>query len=267
MPAFDPVTAVVRGIEVLRTINQLDRPSVTEIHRHTKIPKPTVLRMIETLMSAGYVARVDGTATYTATGRCLLLSNGLRAHARLTAVAGPLLAAFRKKVGWPSDIGIFDGDAMVIMATSREFGVLSFNRKVGARTPMLLSALGRAYVAFCTDEERQRTLDVLRQSTNPLDATARRPAVVKRLLAETRERGFSLTDKAYLDSVYEGAIWGIGVPILAGGRTLAAMNVMFLRNALSLESGISSLVPPLQQSASRIGAELARDSFVLLTAR
>jgi IclR family mhp operon transcriptional activator len=259
MPAFDPVTALVRGLEVLRLVNQLERASVTEIHRRSGIPKPTVLRMIESLMSAGYVAREEGRATYAATGRCLLLSAGLREHARLTGAAAPFLAAFRKKIGWPSDFGIFDGDAMVIAATSREFGVLSLNRKVGARTPLLLSALGRAYLAFCPEAEQERILENLRASSNPLDAVANEGARVAKVLRETRERGYSLTDETYLDRVYDSAIWGVGVPVLAGGRAMAAMNVMFLRTAVDLEAGIAALLPPLRQAAAEIGGELARD--------
>jgi IclR family mhp operon transcriptional activator len=261
MPVFDPVTAVVRGLDVLRLVNQLERASITDIHRRSGIPKPTVLRMVETLVSAGYLARVEGTATYTPTGRCLLLSNGYQAHARLTSVIGPHLSAFRKKVGWPSDLGIFDEDAMVIAATNREFGVLSLNRKVGARTPMFLSALGRAYLAFCDEAEQDRIRELLARSSNPLDTVAKNGAAVRRVLRETRARGYSLTDREYLDTVYEGAIWGIGVPVLAGGRSVAAMNVMFLRNALGLEQGIAALVPTLQKVACDIGSVIERDSF------
>jgi IclR family transcriptional regulator, mhp operon transcriptional activator len=145
MPAFDPVTAVLRALEVLRLINHLEAASVAAIHRSTGYPKATVLRMVETLISAGYVARIYGTTTYAATGKCLLLGSGLRTQASMTAKATPILNAFRRKIGWPSDFALFDGDAMVIAATSREFGVLSLNRRPGARAPLLLSALGRAY--------------------------------------------------------------------------------------------------------------------------
>jgi IclR family mhp operon transcriptional activator len=259
MPAFEPVTAVIRALDVLRIVNQMEHASVTEIHKRTSLPKATVLRMIETLVNQGYVAREAGIASYTATGKCLLLSNGIRSQARIVAVASPLLGVFRKSVGWPSDFATFDRDAMVISVTSREFGVLSLNRKVGTRTPMLLSALGRAYLAFCTLDERQRILDLLRESSNSLDKAAKNPAPVIRMLDETRARGYSLTDSGYLNTVYEGAIWGIGVPVLGNDRVLASINVMFLRSALSLEDGIATYVRPLQQAAREIGAALVKE--------
>jgi hypothetical protein len=39
------------------------------------------------------------------------------------------------------------------------------------------------------------------------------------------------------------------------------MNVMFLRGALSMESGIATLLPPLQQAAREIGNELAQEGL------
>ncbi|WP_254020057.1 IclR family transcriptional regulator domain-containing protein [Mesorhizobium escarrei] len=263
MPAFDPVTAVLRALEVLRLVNQLDHASVAEIHRQTGIPKATVLRMVETLINAGYVAREDGAATYTATGKCLLLSNGLQVHARMTAKAAPILNVFRRKVGWPSDFGIFDGDAMVIAATNREFGTLSLNRKPGARAPMLLSALGRAYLAFCPADEQERILQALRLSKNPLDELAKDRAGTTKLLKQTRARGYSVSDREYLDTIYEGAIWGIGVPVMAAGQVVASLNVMFLRKAMSMDSGIKTLLRPLQQVAEQVGTDLDEEALGL----
>jgi IclR family mhp operon transcriptional activator len=258
--AFEPVTAVLRALEVLRLINERDQATVTEIHRLSGLPKPTILRMIETLIVAGYVARESDRPAYVATGKCLLLSSGFRAHDRLIAVAAPMLGAFRRKIGWPSDIGIFDGDAMVIAATSRDLGVLVLNRKVGTRTPLLLSALGRAYLAFCDDGEFERIIGVLCQSSNPLDQLAKSPERLDSLRRETRRRGFSVTDKRYLDTVYDGLIWGIGVPIMADGKVAAAINVMFLRSAMPLEAGIAELVPVLQAAARDIGNAVAQQS-------
>ena len=267
MPAFDPVTAVVRALEILRTVNELERSSVTEIHRHTGIPKPTVLRMIETLMSEGFVAREPGSTVYVPTGRCLALSNGIQAHARLSSIAQPLLSALRRKVVWPCDVAIFDGDAMVFALKDSEFDMLALNRKVGALVPMLLSAIGRAYLAFCSDEKQNSVLARLQESSDPRDAAAQTPKAVSRMLRQTYERGFSLPDRKYIDRVYEGVIWGIGVPIRVRNEVFASMSVMFLRSALSLDEGMKTLVPPLQQAAKEIGAALEKEGLNLSSPR
>ena len=86
---------------------------------------------------------------------------------------------------------------------------------------------------------------------------ARSPERVESLRRETRLSGYSVTDKRYLDTAYDGLIWGIGVPVIADGKVAAAMNVMFLRSAMSLDAGIAELVPVLQTAAREIGNAVA----------
>ena len=83
------------------------------------------------------------------------------------------------------------------------------------------------------------------------------PERVESLRRETRLRGYSVTDKRYLDTAYDGLIWGIGVPVIADCKVAAAMNVMFLRSAMSLDAGIAELVPVLQTAAREIGNAVA----------
>lgn len=259
MASFDPVTALTRGIEVLRVVNHLGEATITQIHRETGVHKSTVLRMLETLMHEGYVARQPNSAAYIPTGKCLLLSNGLRQANRLGEIASPILSAFRKGVGWPSDFALFDIDAMVIMVTSREFGVMSLNRKIGARAPMLVSSLGLAYLAFCTDAEREAILDRLAASDDPWAKDAKDRAKVRRVIAEVRERGYATTDFQYHETVYESTVWGIGLPVMVFGKVAGAVNIMFLRASMSLEDGVKTLYPQLRQAAADIGAAIQRD--------
>jgi IclR family mhp operon transcriptional activator len=48
---------VCRALDVLRTLNKLQIASVTAIHEETGFPKPTIVRLLETLRAEGYVAR------------------------------------------------------------------------------------------------------------------------------------------------------------------------------------------------------------------
>jgi hypothetical protein len=54
---------------------------------------------------------------------------------------------------------------------------------------------------------------------------------------------------------------------MANGKVAAAMNVMFLRSAMSLESGIAGLVPVLQAAAREIGNAVAQQSFGIAPSR
>jgi DNA-binding IclR family transcriptional regulator len=95
MPSFDPIIALQRGLEVLAVVNKGKHVSVKMIYEQTGLHKATVIRMLETLMASGYVAKT-ARSTYVPTGRTLLLSNGYDLVTRVSEIAGPVLAEFRR---------------------------------------------------------------------------------------------------------------------------------------------------------------------------
>ena len=90
MTSYDPVIALTRGLEVLKSLNELGPASVGELHQATSIAKPTIVRMLETLVHAGYVHFLPQERQYQVTARVLLLSNGYELQHQLIRLARPL---------------------------------------------------------------------------------------------------------------------------------------------------------------------------------
>lgn len=248
MPSFEPVNAVVRALDILRLLNEFGPISVVDLQKRSFMPKATVLRMVETLIAEGYVSRSDS-ALYGPTGKCLLLSSGFDSKAGYVKAAEPVLAKLRNTIGWPSDFAIYDNDAMLIILASSELGVLSLSGLGAARTPLLRSALGRVYLAHLGDEARKDLLDRF-WPTDPLAGTRRQ---VERTLAEARERGYAVSDEGYLDVLYPAGMHAIAVPVLVRNGPVAAVNVLFLRKALTVEKAVKTLLSPLRAAAREIG--------------
>ena len=141
------VNALHRGLPILRAIND-GHAQLREISAATKLPKSTIARMLETLVAGGYVAQ-DEKKGYHVTARVLALSRGYNANEFLLKAAQPVLEGLRRHQIWPSDLAVFDQDAMVILDTGRDPGTLSLNRTVGSRLPVLVTSLGRAFLGFC----------------------------------------------------------------------------------------------------------------------
>jgi IclR family mhp operon transcriptional activator len=257
MSSFKPVIAVCRALEVLRVVNEQAGSTVRSIHHATGLDQATIVRMLETLEHQGYVARDGERATYAPTGQTLLLSQGFDKLPWIAGVAEPTLSAFRNRIGWPSDIAFFDRDAMVLVQTSRGSGPLSFNRRAGFRAPVLMTSVGLAYLASCPAEERRKIIAALAQIPGPWHKSARAPARLEQALATVRQQGYAVMADAYAEEVYAGSVWALGVPIMHGGMVFAAMNIMMLRNAVSLKDAIRNLLAPLQQAAAEIAAGLA----------
>lgn len=257
MASYEPVTALLRGLEVLRAVNRLPNATVREIHRLTGLNQPGVVRMLETLIHAGFVVRHPGQASYLPTGKTLELGAGYVLHREVGLAATPVMTALRRQVGWPSDVAVFDGDAMVVAHTSRGEGRFLFERRPGYRAPILATSLGRAFLAYGGAAQRQQALALAARSPEPWNAPAQQPALAEALFAGIRAEGFAVMDEAYSAREYGGLASSIGIPVLVEGRAMAALNLMYLRETIDRAGAVERLLPVLRQAAAELGQAFA----------
>jgi IclR family mhp operon transcriptional activator len=245
------VNALRRGLAILRAIND-GHAQHREISAAAKLPKSTIARMLETLVADGYVAQ-DDQKGYHVTARVLTLSRGYNAHEFLLKAAQPVLEGLRKHQIWPSDLAVFDQDAMVILDTGRDPGTLSLNRTVGSRLPVLVTSLGRAFLGFADVELVDRTLFRLAQSSNPFDAPAKSAAATRRVLAQVRRQGYATGDREYQPTTRT-----LAVPILVNSAPVASLNIMVVPSAMKMEQLVKNLLPALSTAAKAIGSALSQ---------
>lgn len=257
MPSYSPVAAVVRGLEVLRIVNRAKLATIKLIHAETGYDKGTIVRMLETLIAADYVKRDETTGGYRVTGRVMQLSAGFDRYDLAASLAGPVLARFRGAVGWPSDFALRDGDAMIVVRTTREPGPLAFDRSPGFRAPILLTSIGRAYLAHCTQKERDEILNQIRSGPNGRDI----PESLDAVLTQTRSDGFSVMDDGYSQREYNGILWAIAVPVMATGQVYGAINVMMLRQAVGLDKAREVVLPALREASAEIAKAFVTSEF------
>jgi IclR family mhp operon transcriptional activator len=259
MPSFEPVTAVVRALTVLRLVNTLGNATLKQLHEESRLHRSTILRMLETLIHERYVVRNSVAGTYSATGKTLLLSNGFERSNHLSRLASPHLHQLRQSIGWPSDLAILDGESMLVIVTSREFNVVALNYRAGARAPVLGSSLGRAFIAFCDAEVRNRLLDTFfaeGQSRRSYGMTSRRKAEL--MLADVRRNGYATPDPGFNHSSGAGLATGFSVPVLVDGIATASLSVAFLKSALTLKQALRALLPPLRETAATLAKAIAQ---------
>ena len=256
-PSFKPVEAVGRALKVLRVVNEEKQATVASIHRQTGLDKATIVRMLETLHHEGYVTKDPERSVYSVTALTLLLSQGYDKSRWIAGIAEPTLARFRNAIGWPSDIALFDFDAMVVVRTSRGSGPLSFNRQPGFRSPPLVTSIGIAYLAFCAQEERERIIKRLAATPADWNLLAHQPAELEKLLDRVRRDGFAVMSDQYSSNVFADKVWAIGVPLMHEGTLFGSMNIMLLKSAVDLAAARENLLVPLQEAAAEIARDLA----------
>ena len=250
--AYTPVTALLRGLKVLETVNRIGPATLTEVREATGLPKASALRALETLCYGGYVAQDGESRRYLVAARSLALSNNYRADAALLAAGRPVMQRLREASGWPSDLAIYQAGKMAIADTNRQPGTFSVNRTVGSRVSVMRTAIGRAYLAFSTEAQRAAILEDLVAGGDADERDAGDAARVAALVERTRERGYAVSDREFVPTIRAAA-----VPVMHHGRVLCAFNLIALAQAVPLATFEDTYIPMLKEARARIEAALS----------
>ena len=124
-----------------------------------------------------------------------------------------------------------------------------------------MSGVGRAYLGWCPEKEREVILRKLRKSDNPLDRLARDPRGLDRILSETRRRGYATRDPSFVGGSYSGppgydGLASIAVPLCDGARVHGSINILWIRTALTVEECARRHLTDLKAAASDIVSSL-----------
>lgn len=260
MPSFEPVRAIMRGLQILRVISEFGPIATIDIAEKVKVPQPTVVRILETLVAAGYIYRLEKTALYAVTARTLTLSKGFAATSRLVQLATPLIEDLRTEIGWPSNLATYGSGAMSIAYTNRSEHGMSISGRLGARIPVLPTGVGLVYLAYLPQSELEEKLAELKRSDSRWDNNPEMLANLKERLETVRRNGYALAEQSYLDEIYHSQIWAVAVPILVGGKVVAGLSSLVLRSAGSPNRILAKILPPLQRTAQKIAERVAEDS-------
>ncbi|MES1952547.1 DNA-binding transcriptional activator MhpR [Salinisphaera sp. S4-8] len=225
---------------------------MTDIQAATGLPKASVLRVLDTLRHGGYVTTTPDGRGYLVAARTLALSNNYEADEALIATAAPILQELRDATGWPSDLAFYQAGKMVIADTNRQPGSFSVNRKIGTRVSVMLTAIGRVYLAFCEADERNAIIDTLVAGDDPDERSAHDRSAVNALVARTRECGYAVNERESVSTIRAAA-----VPVMHQGRVLCAFNVIAQAQAVPMPIFEKTYIPMLMQARARIETALA----------
>ena len=247
-----PIRALNRGLEVLTELNRLERAAINTLAGAVRLPRTTTYRILETLRLAGYVDRDPHDDCYRPTIMVRSLSEGFDDEAMVAHIAKPHLAALGQQIVWPVAVATPSGATMMIRETTDRESPLALEQySAGVRVPMLGSAAGRAYLAFCSGQERDTLLELLSRSSLPEDRLARNRAEVDRLLNETRSQGFGMAHRARRVSEETS----LAIPVRAKDRILATVTVRYAATAVPLRTAVEQFLPKMREVAHKIESE------------
>lgn len=252
--AYREVRGLTRGLAVLRALNGMPGGigSVAELARLSGLHRTTVKRLLETLKAEGLVHQKDDGASYALGFEVRRLSEGYVGADWIDNVAAPAMRAHLRALSWPSDLATPDSGFMIVRESTHRVSMLSQHRAtIGIRIPLLVSSLGRAWLSWCADEEREATVALLAERTDSIGKLARDSGYVKRVIRETRRRGYGINRGEWAS---EASVTAIAFPIRIGEHAIGAVNLVLQSSAVSDRELATRYVPLLHSLADEISS-------------
>jgi DNA-binding IclR family transcriptional regulator len=180
-----------RGLTVLRCFTPT-QPILgnKEISQRTGLPKPTVSRMTYTLTVLGYLRHLPRIGKYEVGSAILSLGYPLLANINARHVARLEMNVLAEYARGCVSLGMRERINMVYIETARSKEVLDFKPDIGQTFPIMMSAMGHAYLAGLEPSERVSVINQIRVKTP--DVWARHRSKIESSFEDFRVRGFCL---------------------------------------------------------------------------
>jgi DNA-binding IclR family transcriptional regulator len=221
-----------------------------EVAQRLKLHKSTAHRLIMVLESSRFVEKNTVTGKYHLGSR--LMELGLSAVSRLDVyeVAGPHLRALVKETGETAHLAVLRDGQVVSLFNIESSQTLRTPATVGTRTPAHCTSLGKAMLAFATQEHIDEFLRGRKLETyTPRTITT--AAKFKAELRTIRNRGYAIDNEER-----EPGLRCIGAPLWdSSGDVIAAISIAGPVFRIG-DDRVQSLSMAVMRIAARISASL-----------
>ena len=206
--------SIDRAFAVLSSFVEHPEQGITEIAERTDLKPSTVHRIVRALVASGFIEQREDTDNYRFGHAALVLGQSAR-EALGFDLAMPILEQLGGETGESINMGVRDGNEVVVVLRVESVQPLRFDQPAGSRLALHCSSMGKSLMAFGDDN-----IDEL-ELTSVTPSTIATKAALRRELDEIRERGYSFD--------FEESIPGVscvGAPVLdSDGRAVAAIAV------------------------------------------
>lgn len=156
------VTALARGLDVLRAFRAGESLANSELAARTKLPRPTISRLTYTLTKLGYLTHEAAAERYRPSSAVLSLGYGAVTGTEFRTIARPHMQHIADLTRSSCALGDCHGLEMIYIENCRgKDAPFTLGLDVGSRIPLANTAIGRAYLAGLDLKTRSDLLKAL----------------------------------------------------------------------------------------------------------
>ena len=213
------IAVIDKAFSILEVLGRTGRElTLAELAEESRLPKPTVYRILRSLRDLGYVHQSDRGGAYELSPRL----SSLIEYGRDEAVrdkALPLMQELHTSFDETVNLGLLEGIYVRYAHVLETTQALRWIVKPGARDMFHTTALGRAIVAHLPAEQQSRLVGKV-CATLPARGRAAARTKLEQELAATRSRGYALEEEETVEGVA-----CVATPLISLGEPLAAISV------------------------------------------
>lgn len=242
-----------RGLLVLTHLNQHNGSTARHVAQRAGLNEVITRRLLDTLLGEGFVLKNADTGQYWLQPQIAALSSGFRDDRWITEIAEPVMKRLGRQVVWPASLVTPSGLTLTVRTNTDEYSPLTIRKTpIGTFYPLVNSASGPVYLAFCDAEERATLVDLLWTTERAsLKSRYQTKAALSAHLATVRRQGYCCFNGPERLSA-------IAVPVSREGRAVAALSLRYFTAAMSSREAARRYFDPLTVCARHIQEGLSR---------
>jgi len=194
------IKSIVKAFRLMELLVTKNEFQLAELCQLLQFPKTTVHRMLLTLESLGYVEQNPQSLGYMASIKIFELGGKVAQNLNLIQIAKPLMIKLSEKTGETINLGILDGTDVICIDKVESKQHLKIDQPIGYRTKAYQTGMGKAILAYLSEEERAGLFAKHTVSTGTSKSLKTVSAIVKNL-KKVREQGYAVDNEEYIIGV------------------------------------------------------------------
>jgi IclR family acetate operon transcriptional repressor len=247
VPAPGGVQSLHRALDLLEVVaSHGGQMAIGEIAAVSKLPLPTIHRLLRTLVERGYMRQLPS-RRYAIGFRLIPLA--ATANALVGADTGATLAHLVAELGETANLAVLSGDSAEYVAQAPSPHSMRMFTEIGRRVRLHSTGVGKALLSRMEDDEVSaiiRRVGLPAQTEHSIVTENR----LRAALAEIRQRGYAIDEEEQ-----ELGVRCIAVSITGQYISPMAVSVSGPVSRVT-DDFVTRAVPLLQNAAQEIGAEL-----------
>lgn len=251
------LSTLERGLSVLRSFGR-ERPQMTlsEVAEATELSPAAARRCLNTLVKLGYVAKHR--RQFLLRPEVMSFASAYLDSMSLGELVRPHLQAVRDETGDSSSLAVLSGYDILYLVHVSTNRMVRLAAGVGTRYPAYATSMGRAILAFESDDVRAHYLNTC-NFVSFTEHTVTTKSELRKILEEAHRAHYA----SIMDELDYGLI-SVAVPIVdESGRAMAAINCSTSTSRIGREELVRTRLPVLRNAARYIESALRRQPFLL----